>query len=174
VTPVAASAPTAQPPADGGDPMQAVEPELSPADPVDPAAVKASTENFASSRDHYNYAFRLMNQAKYAEAGASFAAFTKKYPHDPLVGNAFYWLGETYYVRRDYVQAADNFRQGYEAMPSGPKGADNLLKLAMSLEALKKDKEACVVLHQVATKYGNNSGSVKSRAEQEINRIGCN
>jgi tol-pal system protein YbgF len=155
---------------DNGDQMQPVQ----PAPQEGSADAAPASEQFPSARDHYNYAFRLMNQAKYAEAGGSFAAFTRQYPHDPLIGNAFYWLGETYYVRRDYMQAADNFRQGYEAMPAGPKAADNLLKLAMSLEALKKDKEACIVLHQVETKYGNAPGNIGTRAEQEMNRVGCN
>jgi tol-pal system protein YbgF len=134
----------------------------------------ASIPKFATPRDHYNYAFKLLNQAKYPEAGAAFSAFTKQYPKDPLVGNAWYWLGETYYVQRDYVRAADDFRQGYEAMPTGPKAGDNLLKLAMSLNAVKKDKEACIILKQVVTKFGSSSSSMRLRAEQEINTIGCN
>lgn len=161
----------------GGDTMQPVQPEggeASSETPPSAPVASAPVQQFASSRDHYNHAFRLMQQAQYAEAGSSFVSFTHRYPHDPLIGNAFYWLGETYYVRKDYTQAADNFRQGYEAMPQGPKAADNLLKLAMSLDALKKDREACVVLKQVVTKYGSGATTIKQRAEQEINRIGCN
>ncbi len=124
-------------------------------------------------REHYNYAFRLLNQTQYEEAAAAFAAFTKKYPKDPLVGNAFYWSGETFYIRRDYVKAADNFRQGFEALPDGPKAADNLLKLSMSLDALNRDKEACVVLAQITTKFKKSSSSVTDKADQEQKRIGC-
>jgi len=171
----AAPAPAASaPPAASSDQMQPVQPATDSDSFNDSPAPAAASEQFANSRDHYNYAFRLMNQAQYAEAGNSFAAFVHKYPHDPLIGNAFYWLGETYYVRRDYLKAADNFRQGYEAMSSGPKAADNLLKLAMSLDAMKKDKEACVVLKQVVAKYPSSASSVRPRAEQEMNRIGCN
>jgi tol-pal system protein YbgF len=141
--------------------------------PATIAPVK-SVPKFTTSRDHYNYAFKLLNQAKYPEAGAAFSAFTKQYPKDPLIGNAWYWLGETYYVQRDYVRAADDFRQGYESMPTGPKAGDNLLKLAMSLNAVKKDKEACIILKQVVTKFGSSSSSMRLRAEQEINTIGCN
>jgi tol-pal system protein YbgF len=177
---------TAQAPAAGAaQPPAASPPDSSQMQPVQPAngndapdtgnaAPPSQSEQFANSRDHYNHAFRLMQQAQYAAAGNSFASFTHKYPHDPLIGNAFYWLGETYYVRRDYPMAADNFRQGYEAMPSGPKAADNLLKLAMSLDAMKKDTEACVVLRQVVSRFGSSASSVRPRAEQEINRIGCN
>jgi len=128
---------------------------------------------FATPREHYNYAFRLLNQTQYEDAATSFAAFAKKYPKDPLIGNAYYWEGETYYIRRDYVNAADNFRQGFEALPDGPKAADNLLKLSMSLDALNRDKEACVVLEQILTKFKKNSTSVTEKADQERKRIGC-
>ena len=129
--------------------------------------------SFDTPRDHYNYAFRLLNQNQYEDASKSLASFTKKYPKDPLVGNAYYWQGETHYIRKDYVAAADNFRQGFEALPNGPKAADNLLKLGMSLSALKKDAEACVVLKQVATKYKTTSTNVAAKAQTEIKHIDC-
>jgi len=129
--------------------------------------------SFATPRDLYNYAFRLLNETKYENAATAFDAFTKKYPKDPLVGNAYYWEGETFYIRRDYVSAADNFRQGFEALPDGPKAADNLLKLAMSLDALNRDKEACVVLGQITTKFKKSSTSITDKATSEQKRIGC-
>lgn len=135
--------------------------------------VQDSVGEFATPRDLYNHAFRLLNQTKYEEAARAFDEFTRKYPKDPLVGNAYYWTGETYYIRRDYVAAADNFRQGFEALPNGPKAADNLLKLAMSLDALNRGKEACVVLQQITTKYKKGSTSITEKAEAEQKRIGC-
>lgn len=132
------------------------------------------SDEFASPRDHYNYAFRLLNQTKYAEAAAAFADFISKYPKDPLIGNAYYWQGETFYIRRDYVNAADHFRLGFEALPEGPKAADNLLKLAMSLDALERSKEACVVLNQILVKFKNSSTNVIKKATKERKRIGCN
>jgi len=141
------------------------------ADPKPP--MREDLSNISTPRELYNYAFRLLNQTQYEEAATAFAAFTKKYPKDPLVGNAFYWGGETYYIRRDYVNAADHFRQGFEALPEGPKAADNLLKLAMSLNAVSRDKEACLVLQQVTAKFKKTSSSVSERAEQEQKRIGC-
>lgn len=136
-----------------------------------PAAGNKS--EFATPRDLYNYAFRLLNQTKYEEAAKAFDDFTRQYPKDPLVGNAYYWQGETYYIRRDYVAAADNFRQGFEALPSGPKAPDNLLKLAMSLDALNRGKEACVVLQQITSKFKKGSTSIVDKAEAEQKRIGC-
>lgn len=130
-------------------------------------------DKISTPRDLYNHAFRLLNETKYDESASAFALFTQKYPKDPLVGNAYYWQGETYYIRRDYVNAADNFRQGFEALPDGPKASDNLLKLAMSLDALDRTKEACIVLQQIVTKFKRSSTSVTDKALQEQKRIGC-
>src|SRR3546814_19535879 len=44
-----------------------------------------------------------------------------------------YWLGETYYVRQRYQDAAVAFLEGYQKYPKSPKAADNLLKLGMAL-----------------------------------------
>ena len=141
--------------------------------PPSKAASEPDQTSFDTARDHYNYAFRLLNQTQYEAAAASFQAFADAYPDDALIGNAYYWLGESHYIRRDYIQAADNFRQGFEALPAGPKAADNLLKLAMSLSSLKKTKEACVVLDRVATKYKDKAKSTALKAQSERERIGC-
>lgn len=140
--------------------------------PADAETAEAKT-TFASPREHYNYAFRLLNQTQYDQAAKSFNDFSKKYPKDPLIGNAYYWEGETFYIRHDFVNAADNFRQGFEAMPDGPKAADNLLKLAMSLDALGRDKEACVVLQQIGAKFKKSSSNTVAKAATEQQRIGC-
>jgi len=138
-----------------------------------PQAGSGGNLEFDQPRDHYNYAFKMLNQTRYDEAARYFESFVAKYPKDPLVGNAFYWLGETYYIRRDYVKAADQFRQGFEALPSGPKAADNLLKLAQSLNAMKQNKDACVVLEQLLAKFRNDSTAITQKAQKERTRIGC-
>jgi len=140
---------------------------------TDAPAEKQPVPDFKTPREHYNYAFKLLNQTQYEDAAAAFEAFAKKYPKDPLVGNAFYWEGETYYIRHDYSIAADDFRQGFEAAPEGPKAADNLLKLALSLDALNRDKEACIVLHQIIGKFKKSSSSTASKAESEQKRLKC-
>lgn len=126
-----------------------------------------------SARDLYNSAFKQLNQTNYAGAEKAFKEFTQKHPSDPLIGNAWYWLGEAHYVQRDYVKAADSFRQGYTKLPDGPKAGDNLLKLGMSLAALKQSKEACVVMKQVDKKFSASSEAIKIKARQEISRLGC-
>ncbi len=127
---------------------------------------------FKTSKEEYNYAFKLLRQAKHDEAAKAFEQFIRNHPKDPLVGNAYYWLGETYYVQRDYTKSADQFRLGYKANATGPKAGDNLLKLAMSLSAQNKPKDACVVLGEVVKKFGDKT-TMKQKAQAEIERNKC-
>lgn len=133
--------------------------------------VKAAAS--ASARDQYNQAFQLLNQANFKDARTILEQFVQRYPDDGLIGNAYYWLGETFYVERSFPQAADLFRKGYEKMPSGPKAPDNLLKLGMSLSSMGKPQDACVVYDQIYVKFPNVGSSIRQKVEQEKTQAQC-
>lgn len=157
-------------------PVQTLPPQSNNVQPVptDTAPTEtAGAGEYSSAKEQYDAAFKLMNQAKYAEAGAVLESFTQRYPKDPLLGNVYYWLGETYYVRENYVKSADNFRQGFETMPDGVKAPDNLLKLALSLNMLNKKRESCVVLKQLQIKYQGSSSPVLQKAANKEKDLGC-
>jgi tol-pal system protein YbgF len=138
-------------------------------------AATADSEHYSSAKEQYNYGYLLVNQTKYDEAKKVFESFIKKYPDDPFVSNAYYWLGEIHYIKGDYVASADTFRQGFEAMPNGKKAPDNLFKLAMSLSALNRSKEACIVLSQIGTKFKKSPDATRviEKVPNEQKRIGC-
>jgi tol-pal system protein YbgF len=130
-------------------------------------------QKFPSANAHYSYAFKLMNDRKFSAASESFEAFVKKYPADPLIANAYYWLGESYYVRSEFASAAESFRKGFEADAKSQKAPDNLLKLGMSLGALKQKDQACVVYKQLIRKYGARAPETRTRAQREYGQLGC-
>ena len=66
-------------------------------------------------KEQYNYAFGLLRQANYDKAELALQEFVKLHPKEALTSNARYWLGETFYVRAAYVQAAEVFLEGYQA-----------------------------------------------------------
>lgn len=122
--------------------------------------------------DEYAQAFSLLKSKDYEAAQAAFEGFIQRYADHNLAANAMYWLGETFYVRDDYDQAARIFAESYQKYPNGPKGPDNLLKLALSLSG-KGDKEsACLTLKQIPRQYPA-AGPVLDRAEQEKGKLGC-
>jgi tol-pal system protein YbgF len=126
-----------------------------------------------SAQDQYNYAFGLLRQADYPGAEEALRAFVQRYPNDALAGNAQYWLGETFYVRKDYNNAAAAFAEGYRKYPQSGKGADSLLKLGLSLSNVGQKKEACLTLGQLNHDFPNASTNIKERASQEKQHLGC-
>jgi len=123
--------------------------------------------------EQYKYAFDLLRQANYPDAEVALKRFIQLHPDDPLAGNAQYWLGETYYVRGDYTQAAVAFAEGYQRYPNSGKAADNLLKLGMSLGEIGQKDDACKAFAQLARQFPGAPQNVKDRAARERKKLGC-
>jgi tol-pal system protein YbgF len=137
------------------------------------AAVGAANLPGGTAQDQYNYAFGLLRQADYPGAEQALRGFIQRYPNDPLAGNAQYWLGETYYVRKDYNNAAAVFAEGYQKYPKGGKAADNLLKLGMALGQLGQKADACRAFARLDRDFPSAPANVKERAGDEKKRLSC-
>lgn len=124
-------------------------------------------------QEQYDYAFGLLRQANYAGAEQAFSAFLADHSNHALAGNAKYWLGETYYVRGDYQQAAVTFAEGFEAYPDNSKAPDNLLKLGMSLGMLDRQDDACGTLVELERRYSDAPAQILQRSRTERERLGC-
>lgn len=138
-----------------------------------PGAAAAGNLPPGSAEDQYNYAMGLLKQANYPAAEQAMREFVQRWPKDPLAGNAQYWLGETFYVRGDYTNAATAFAQGYEKYPRGAKAPDDLLKLGMSLANLKQKADACHAYAHLEHDFPHASQAMKERLADEKKRAGC-
>jgi tol-pal system protein YbgF len=138
-----------------------------------PNTAAAPPASGAQGEQLYHDAFKLLQDGDYAGAEKSFRTFVQRNPQHPLAGNAQYWLGETYYARRDYQNAMISFAEGYKVYKTSPKGPDNLLKLGITLGVLNKKQEACAVFTRFAQDYPRATDLQKRRADQERHRAGC-
>ena len=154
------------PPA-AGAPLPSTQPAAAP-----PAA-EPDVLPEGTPEDRYRFAFGLLRQARYDDAEVALRAFLKAHGSDPLAGNARYWLGETYYVRGDYQQAAVVFYEGYNSAPKSSKAADTLLKLGMSLASIDKKKEACATFAKLAKEYPDAAANIAKLVTRERQRNGC-
>ena len=126
-----------------------------------------------SAAEQYNQAFGLLKQADYPAAEAALKTFVEQHPTDPMAGNAQYWLGETYYTRSRFLEAASAFAEGYKRWPKSAKAADDLLKLAMSLGRANQKQNACVALAQLDHDFPKPGAAIKEHAAAEKKRLGC-
>jgi tol-pal system protein YbgF len=107
---------TTMPPAASAPPAASTPP---PAAAVDPALVQAE----------YDTALAILREGRYSDAALAFKQFINNNPGSDLSDNANYWLGETYYVTRDFDQALATFSTVVTQYPQSPKVADSRLKM---------------------------------------------
>jgi len=112
-------------------------------------------------------------QRDYAGAEAAFSSLVKDYPDDPLAGGAQYWVGETYYLRKQYKKAADTFLAGYRKYASSDKAPDTLLRLGMSLAALGQKDAACSTFKELGDKFPDAPDHLRNQAKGEAGKAGC-
>lgn len=137
-----------------------------------PAAPAASVAG-EDPKQVYKAAFSILKKGDFPAAEQAFRDFLARYPDHELSANAQYWLGETFYVRKDYDNAAATFLQGYQKFPESAKGPDFLLKLGMSLRRSGSNEEACAAFAELSDKYPQMSASIRQRLRQESRAAKC-
>ncbi len=138
-----------------------------------PAQQTASVLPKGTAQDQYRYATSFLAKSDWDGAERALKAFLDAHPKDELSGNAQYWLGESYYVRGDYNNAALAFAKGYKDYPKSAKGPDNLLKLGLSLSNLKKTQSACATFERMSKDFPGAPSSIKSRVAAERKKLRC-
>ncbi len=141
--------------------------------PPAPGAPPPSAAGTANGDQQYHDAFKRLQDGDYAGAEKGFRTFLQGNPKHVLAGNAQYWLGETYYARRDYQNAMTAFAEGYKVYKASPKGPDNLLKLGVTLAALGRKPDACAVFAKFSQDYPRATDLQKRRVDQERQKNGC-
>ena len=145
------------------------------ADSSGQSAVTASSQALPQGTpvEQYSHAFGLLRQLKFDEAELALKAFLQNHPDHELADNSRYWLGETFYVRKDYETAARIFLEGYQSNKAGRKAPDNLLKLGLSLRKLGQQEDACATLQELLTGFKLANKTVLDRAQSELKEMSC-
>lgn len=107
----------------------------------------------AGEQSTYDAAFAALKDGRYAESARRFQAFLDQYPSSGLASNAYYWLGESYYVTQNYKIALQSFQTLLQRYPESQKAPDALLKVGYSQYELKQWDQAEATLNQVVETY---------------------
>jgi tol-pal system protein YbgF len=107
----------------------------------------------ADEKAAYDQAFQALKELRYADAAEDFRSFLDRYPNSEYADNAQYWLGESYYVTRNYDIALTAFQDLLDNYPESPKSPDALLKIGYTHYELEQWDSARAALTQVQENY---------------------
>lgn len=117
----------------------------------------------------YDTAFKSLRAGDYVTASRGFRDFLVKYPDSSLAPNAYYWLGESYYVTMNYPVAIEAFQRLVKQYPQSDKVSDGLLKVGYCQIELKQQDAAIATLKQVTTKYPGTKAA--GLAQERLRRL---
>jgi tol-pal system protein YbgF len=107
----------------------------------------------AGEQASYDAAFNALKGADYPKAIQNFKGFLATFPASPLASNAQYWLGEAYYVTREYDDAIAAFRKVTTDWPDSRKAPDALVKVGFTQAAMGRAAEARATLEEVTRRF---------------------
>ncbi len=150
-----------------------LEQEKTPAHTESPDKTKTPDIPQKTPETQYDEAYKLLREGKHVAAEKAFLAFIKNNPKHDLAGNANYWLGETYYARGQYEQAAPIFAEGFTTYKNNSKAPDNLLKLGLTMNKLGKKEEACEAFAALPDEFPKAVQTTLTRAKDEAKKLAC-
>lgn len=124
-------------------------------------------------RSEFELGYSLFITGDYQTAEQVFLDVIASFPGDPVVSEATYWAGETYFARGQFREAADRFLTTYTEFASSDEAAPGLLKLALSLDALGETDAACQTIGELRSKFGTSRPDLVERGNLEAGRLGC-
>lgn len=146
--------------------LTALESRPVPAAPemIDSVASTASATNEAPEQ-LYARGFDSLRAARYPEAIALMLEFLERHPAHSLASNARYWLGQAYYLTRDFARAAEAFAAVGTDSPDPAKPPDALLKKGLSEWELRRVDQARGTLNEVIRRYPNSDAARQAREQ---------
>ena len=148
-------------PPPGTEPVDG-EPELGvPVGTVPNAAPALSSA--ADEEALYLKSFDLLKGGRYDDAISGFKSMLAKYPQGNYSDNAWYWTGESYYIKKDFPNALSSYRSLLEKFGSSPKVPDALLKTGIIQQEQKRNDAAKAAYNRVIKEFPNSSAAIQAR-----------
>ena len=129
---------------------------------VEPRPDSASFDP-VQEQNAYTEAFSLLKEGRYEQATEALRTFLEKYPGGQYSDNAQYWLGEAYYVTRQFEPAMQEFQKLARQHPTSSKLTHALLKIGYIHDELGQSDEAQQVLGDLITKHPTSTAARLAR-----------
>lgn len=117
----------------------------------------------------FETAYGLYRTEKYAEAAHALTRFLEQYPHSTYVANAYYLLGNSHFLSKNYQGAVSAYQNLLEKYDDHPRAPDSMLNLAECLSLLKQQDKAKTTLKQLIARYPDSEAA--NTAKKRLARL---
>jgi len=118
----------------------------------------------------YMAAFDKLKNGQYDAAVAGFKSFVAQNPETSLTDNAWYWMGEAYYVQQDLGNSQNAFEIVVNRFASSAKVPASLYKIALIQTAQNQTTNAKATLERIVSQYPDSDSA--GLAQQKLQSLG--
>ncbi|MDX8386400.1 MAG: tol-pal system protein YbgF [Gallionella sp.] len=134
-----------------------------PAISLNPDTAAHDPDNPAPENRAYEKGYGLFKSGSHVDAVKAFREFINQFPKSVHVQNAYYWLGQSKIVLKDYMGAQSTYELLLKNFPDFHKAADAYFSLAESKNGLNLKDEAKITLQQLVDKYPGSGAAAKAK-----------
>ena len=166
-TPTQTASPATQPATTSGTPATSA---TAPSQPAPTSTTPSAGQTPSATgvdpfaeQQAYQSAFNLLKSGRYEDAAVAFQQFVAEFPTGSYADNAQYWLGETYYITRQFQRAVQEFERLVSMHPNSQKLTHALLKIGYAHDELGNKAEAERVLGELMERYPQSAAAGLAR-----------
>ena len=129
--------------------------------------------NFQTPDSLFSYGKDSLQNLNYSDAENALRGFVEKYPKDVNTPSAYYWLGESLFVREKYPEAVLAYGEIIKNHKKHEKAPASLLKIGISFSNLDKKKESWDALKNILKQYPDSERDILKKTNFLIQENNC-
>lgn len=129
------------------------------------SGVKNKSDDPITENRALEAAYGFYKAERYQNAVSAFQEFLNSYPKSAHTANVRYWMGNAYFVLKDYKNSLESFQVLAGKFDTYPKIADVWFNIVDCQEALNDKEAAKSSLKQIITKFPNSEAAAKAKKD---------
>ena len=121
-----------------------------------------STDPLGENRA-FEAAYTFYKAENYQSAASAFGDFLKAYPQSVHEANVDYWMGNSYFLLKDYKNCLNSYETLVSKFPDHPRAAEAMLNIAECQLELKNKTAAKKTLKQLISQFPGSDASDKAK-----------
>lgn len=124
--------------------------------------------NPAGENRAFESAYGLYKAESYQSSAIAFRDFLRQFPQTVHEANVYYWMGNAYFLSRDYANSLDSYQNLLSKYPDHPRAPEALLNMAECQLELKAKNNAKKTLKQIITEFPGSDAADKAKKRLAI------
>ncbi len=111
----------------------------------------------------FEAAYGLYKAENYQNAASAFRDFLRQFPQSANEANVLYWMGNAYFLTKDYANSLDSYESLVGKYPDHPRVPEAMLNIAECQLELKNKNEAKKTLKQITMQFPGSDAADKAK-----------